>query len=257
MKKLALKTALRLALPAALFATLTVSAQMPGSGSPGISTALTKLFGDVTAFSAKADVRVIDNSQNELMSLPMDFALLDNKMRVEIDATRMKNKDLPADAAENLKKMGMAKMISIIRPDKKLVYIIYPDQKSLLSMPLPKEEIEAAESKSKTARTPLGKEIIDGHPCAKTKVVVSDEKGQLLEATTWNASDLKDFPIQIQTKEKENISIIHYKDVQFARPDAKQFEPPVGYTPYTDVQELMQVMMKKMLNGGEKKSEAK
>ena len=36
----------------------------------------------------------------------------------------------------------------------------------------------------------------------KNKVVVKGSKGPVLEAITWNATDLKDFPIQIEMKEK-------------------------------------------------------
>ena len=83
--------------------------------------------------------------------------------------------------------------------------------------------------------------------------VVGLDASILMHPTTWKASDLKDFPVQIKTKEKENTSIMRYQQVQFAKPDAKQFEAPVGYTKYSDNQELMQGLMKKMLSGGETK----
>jgi hypothetical protein len=226
-------------------------AQMPGSGSPtGISTAIVKLFGDITAFTAKAEVQVLDSAQGEMMKVPMDFALLDNKIRAEIDMSQMKSKQLPENAIAGLKQVGMSHVISVIRPDKKLIYVIYPDQKSVVSMPLSKEDAEAAERKPKLQKTELGKETIEGHPCVKNKVVVSDDKGQLLEATTWNATDLKEFPIQIQTKEKDSTSIVRYKQVQFVKPEAKQFDPPAGYTQYTDTMEMMQAIMKKQAGAG-------
>src|SRR5689334_3014724 len=79
-------------------------AQVPGAGSPaGVNATLTKLFGNVTAFSARSEVQVLDKDRKEKVSTPMNFALLDNKIRVEIDMTQMKNKDLPASAAASLK----------------------------------------------------------------------------------------------------------------------------------------------------------
>jgi hypothetical protein len=244
-----MKSTLPLVLVSGLLAASSTFAQMPGSGSPGVGAALTKLFGDVTAFTAKAQVRVLDKDQQETVSGPMDFALLDNKMRVEIDMTRMKNKGMTDEMSASVKEMGLSRVISIIRPDKKLIYVIYPDQKSWTSMPLPKAEADAAEKQTKLNKTALGKETIDGHPCVKNKVIVSDDAGQILEATTWNASDLKDFPVQIQTKEQENTSVVLYKQVQLAKPDAKQFEPPADYTKYNDVMELMQGLMKKVSEG--------
>ena len=249
-----MKTKLHIALAAVLLANFSVSAQLPGGGSPaGISAALTKLFGDTKAFSAKADVQVFDKDQKEMISMPMDFALLDDKVRVKIDLTQMKNKDMPEGAAASLKQMGMAQIVSIIRPDQKLIYIIYPEQKCFTTMPLPKADADTVAKTPRIEKTALGKETIDGHACVKNKVVITDDKGQTVEATTWNATDLKDFPVQIKTKEKENTSIMRYRQVQFAKPDAKQFEPPVGYTKYSDTQELMQGLMKKMLSGGEAK----
>ena len=45
--------------------------------------------------------------------------------------TKMKNKKMPDGAADNLKEMGMAQIISIIRPDKKLIYIVaFPSQEA-------------------------------------------------------------------------------------------------------------------------------
>ena len=249
-----IKTKCYSVLAAAMLAGFGAHAQLPGGGSPaGISAALIKLFGDIKAFSAKADVQVLDKDGKETTSAPMDFALLDEKIRVQMDLTQMKNKDFPEGAAATLKQMGMAQVISIIRPDQKLIYIIYPDQKCFMTMPMPKEDAEASAKTTKIDKTVLGKETIDGHECVKNKGLVTDDKGQTLEFTTWEAKDLKGFPLQIKTTEKENTSIIRYKQVQFSKPDAKQFEAPVGYTRYNDTQELMQGMMKKMLSGGEAK----
>lgn len=249
-----MKTKYYSVMAAALFAGFGAGAQLPGGGAPaGLSTAMIKLFGNITAFSARADVQVLDKDGKEITSAPMDFALLDEKVRVKIDLAQMKNKDMPEGAAATLKQMGMAQVISIIRPDQKLIYLIYPEQKCFTTMPMPKEEAEAAAKTPKIEKTAAGKETIDGHECLKNKGHVTDDKGQTLEFTTWEAKDLKGFPLQIKTTEKENTSIIRYKQVQFAKPDAAQFEAPTGYTKYNDMQELMQGMMKKMLSGGEAK----
>jgi hypothetical protein len=205
---------------------LSGSAQVAGTPA-GLGGSLTKLFGDNKAFTAKAEARLLDKAQNETMRMPMDFVLLDDNIRIEIDMAQMKGK--------------------------KLIYVIYPDQKSLLSMPMPKADAEAATKSPNIQKTALGKETIEGHACVKNKVAITDDQGQTMEATTWNATDMKDFPIQIQTAEKDNISIVLFKDVQLARPDAKQFEPPAGYAQYTDQAEMMQGIIKKMMGGGEGK----
>jgi hypothetical protein len=244
-----MKRKLQLALLPWLMAGGTVLAQMPGASPGGMGAALTKLFGEVKGFSAKAKVRVLTKGEQEMMSGPMDFALLDNKIRVELDMTQIKNKALPDDAGAQMKQFGMAHVVSIVRPDKKLIYLLYPDRKAATSMPLPKEDIEAAERNTKVQKTELGKETIDGHPCIKNKVVITGDKGQVLEAVTWNATDLKDFPIQIQTKEQENTSIVLYQSVKLEKPAPSQFDIPAGYTEYRDQTELMQAQLKAAAEG--------
>jgi hypothetical protein len=143
--------------------------------------------------------------------------------------------------------------VSLIRPDKKAIYVMYPNQKTVLNMPMSPEDAAAAEKTPKLEKTAVGKETVDGHACVKNKVVITDDKGKNLEATTWNATDLKDFPVQIQTKDNQNTTIVHFKEVQFAKPEAKQFEIPADYTQFNDPQEMMQGIMKKVMEQGQKK----
>jgi len=246
MKTLSLGIRLKIALALPLLCGGGVMAQMPGAGGPaGLDTAMLKLFGDIKAFSAKAQVRILDDSQQEVISMPMDFAMLDGNVRIDMDLTQAKGSSMPAGAADSLKQFGMAQLSSITRRDKKLTYVAYPGPKMLLSMPLPTEA--TTNSEAKMEKTAQGKEDLDGHPCVKNKVVFRDDSGKSLEALAWYATDdLKDFPLQIQTKEKENTSIVRFSQVKLAKPDAKQFDPPAGYTQYSNQQELMQAIMIKM-----------
>jgi hypothetical protein len=231
-------------------ASFTCRAQLPGSGSmTGINAAFMKLFGDATAFEASANVRVLDQAGKETMTMPMDFTVLDRKVRVRIDMNQMKSTD--TTDVDMLKKIGIARMSSVIRPDKKEIYLVYPDQKSYFSMPMSPEEA-AENSNPKVQKTPIGKETIEGHECVKNKVVVTDEKGQSMEATTWNAKDLKDFPVQIQAKEKDTTSIVRFKTVKFNKADPKEFDPPADYSRYNDASEMIQAILKKTSGGAAK-----
>jgi hypothetical protein len=51
--------------------------------------------------------------------------------------------------------------------------------------------------------------------------------------------------MQIQTNEKENSSILRFKNVQFNKPDPKQFDPPSDYSQYNTQEELMQAGLPK------------
>ena len=219
-------------------------AQMDMPGSPA------GMFGDVKAFTAKSDVRVFDKDQKEKISTPMGFALLDGKMRVDIDISQMTNKDVPAAAYASMRQFGMDHVASIFRPDKKVGYIIFPGMQSYLKMPLPKEELEVYKKNPKLEKTVLGKETLDGHPCVKNRVVMTDDQGRKHEATVWNASDLKDFPVKIQTTEKDNMIILRYHQIQLVRPAAQQFEVPAGFKAYDDMPSLMQGVMMKVTRCG-------
>src|SRR6266542_5770604 len=67
-------------------------AQMPSGGPPGWNAAMTKLFGDVKAFSAKAELRALDKAGQPAIQMPMNFALRDNKVRMDIDMTLLKGR---------------------------------------------------------------------------------------------------------------------------------------------------------------------
>ena len=244
-----MKKFLVLTLAALAASSLATFAQMKAPGATaGVNASLTKLFGDLTAFSAKAEVHVYGPDQKEKIMTPMTFALLDNKVRVEIDMTKLVSKDIPTDAAASMKQMGMDRIFSIMRPDQKATFVIFPGLESVVKMPMPKEDVAAYERKPKIETTAIGKETLDGHPCVKNKVVVTDADGHKDEATLWNATDLKDFPVQIMSMEKGDSVTIRYREVQFARPDAKQFATPTGYKEYDDVQSLMQGAMMKLMD---------
>jgi len=231
--------------------TLSGSAQMAPPSAP-VPAALSKCFGNVTAFSAKCEVRVLDKSDKEKLSMPADFAMLDGKFRLEVDATQIKGQGIQAEQAAMMKQMGMDRIISIVRPDKKMTTVVYPGMQACLNSPMTKEQADAVDESAKVEKTEQGKETVEGHPCVKNKVVVTDSKGQTSEALVWNATDMKDFPVQVQMKEKNNTIIMLYKDVKLAKPAADRFEVPAGYTTYKDMQEFSAGMMQKMMGAANK-----
>jgi len=242
------RSTLQIFVSAVTLAGCSVLAQLPGGGAAGGMDALLRLFGDTKDFTAKVNVQVLDASRQEVASFPMQLTLLDKKQRVEMDLTQMKSKQMPAGMADTLKQMGMAQFVNIVRPDKKLAYSMYPTLKVVLTQPWSK-----ASTEPKLERTEEGKETIDGHPCVKYKNVLTDDAGKKTEATSWNATDMKDFPVQIQAKDGENTSVLRFQQVQLTRPDEKLFEPPADYTQYTNQAELQQAVMAKFKEGALKK----
>ena len=230
MKILTLKARIPVALFLVLLSGSAAVAQAPSTGTPtAINTAFVKLFGAVGPFTAKVDTQVLDPYQKEVVRLLMDFASFEGKVRIEINLAQMQSKDLPPSKIAELKESGMDRIISLFRPDKKVTYVIYPGIQSYQTLPLAKEDTDAFEKGLKLEKTALGKEALDGHDCVKYKVVVKDTNGPVLQAVTWNAADLKDFPLQIEMKEKINTVRMHFTQLRFTKPDPQQFDVPAAY----------------------------
>lgn len=227
---------------------LDLGGSLPTSAPGADFATFAQLFGKNAAFTARSEVRVLDKNQRETMSATMEFAMLENKLRLEIDTATTKNKALPADAAASLKPMGLDLIHIVMRPDRKSVYFIFPKAGMYINMPMEKADLEAAE-KSKVTTEKLGEETLDGHPCVKNKVTITSAKGDKQELTVWNATDLRKLPIKTVQKQGDETITTLYKNIQFARPDAKKFEPPAGAEEFKGMMAFMQGMMKKALSG--------
>jgi Domain of unknown function (DUF4412) len=215
----------------------TLLAQAPPGPPSGMNAVMGRLLRN-SAFTAKAELRVLDRSQKETTLMPMNYAMLDGKTRFELDMTQVKSTDIPAAATAFMKQMNMDQVIVIMRPDQKLTFVAYPKMQAYVENPMNKEEQAEAQKDYKIDKTKLGNEKIDGHACTKNTVALTDEKGQKQTAIVWNAADLNDFPVQLQLADAENTIMVRFKDVKLARPDAKDFEPPTGMAKYDASQML-------------------
>jgi hypothetical protein len=218
------------------FAAFTAVAQPGSAPGPGFDGAIAKLFGDNTAFSANMEMHATQPS-GEQITMPGKMAFLDGNSRFEMDMANMQGGRIPPQAAAQMKQMGMSKMTSISIRDKKVTYIVYPDMKAYVEVT--SKDAGAAPSEYKSEVTKLGAEAVDGHDCIKNKVVVTGPDGIAHESTVWNASDLKKFPVKIQTKTEKGDVVMFFKNVQLAKPDASQFDVPPDYKKYDDMMSLM------------------
>jgi hypothetical protein len=218
------RTGLRGVLLAVFLKSLTAMAQMPDGG---VNSAMIKLFGD-NGFTAQADMRVMNSNHVTWLQMPGAFASGDTKLRLDVDVKLIKSSSIPQAMIGMFVQAGKDRVTSVIRPDKKMTYIIYPGAHSYSSLPLSAADAEIANQKLE--KKPLGKETLDGHACVKNQSTVKSSKGAvLMQATTWNATDMNDFPIQIELKESGNSTIIHFMNVKLAMPDPRLFEIPAGF----------------------------
>ena len=234
------------------FGLLPVSAQLGqrGGGSPGpnFDNALAKLFGANQTFSAVMEFQT-SGPKGDNMTLPGKFSFDAGKSRFEMNMSEAQGTSMPPSAAAQMKAMGMDSMVTISRADKNLAYLVYPGLSSYAEMTLPSSAAHADAADFKIETSELGKETVDGHNCVKNKVTVTDKDGGKHESTVWNATDLKDFPVKIVTNESGHPATMLFKNVSFDKPAASLFEPPSGFTKYTDVQTMMQTEVMKKMGG--------
>src|SRR5688572_14836042 len=125
--------------PLVIFAMLagdSAYAQLPGGSQAGLNAALLKLLADAPGFRSKAEVRVEEKGQSSPMTMMVDFLYLDGKARLDLDMNAIKSKQLPPETLAGFKAAGMDKVSTIVRPDRKSVFLVYPSTQGYVEMPM-------------------------------------------------------------------------------------------------------------------------
>jgi outer membrane lipoprotein-sorting protein len=169
----------------------------------------------------------------------MAFAVSGGKMRNEMDMTKMSG--VSSSDAAGMKQMGMDKMVILSLPEK-AAYLVFPTLKSYCDMPSRKGKTEGTVEK-----TELGSEPVEKHACVKSKLTFTAKDGGTAEAIVWEATDLKNFPIQYQTVEEGQTTTTTYSDIKTDKPDASLFDVPEGYKKYANMQEVMMGNMQRLM----------
>jgi hypothetical protein len=217
---------------------------------PSLGGDMAKIFGDNSAFTANLEVHTPGVAGGAETVMSGKIAYLEGKTRFEMDMAEMMGANSSPQAAAQMKQMGVDKMVSISRPDKKTTLVIYPGLQAYMETPIQDTNAVKPASDFKSQTTELGKETVDGHACVKNKVVVTDSAGKTYESTVWNATDLKNFPVKIESSEGGHTTTMLFKEVKFDKPAAGQFEAPADYKKYDDMMTMMQQEMMKRMGGG-------
>ena len=219
-------------------------AQMPGGKPlPDPCAALAKFFNKDAEFTALAKVVVAGKKARDNQTMAMRIAVSGRKMRNEMDMTKMGN--IPASDIAGMKQMGMDQMVILALPEKPATYLVFPNLKSYCDMPTPNK----GNAEGKLEKTELGSDTVEKHACKKSKLTFTDKDGETAEAIVWEATDLKNFPIQYQTVENEQTTTTTFSDIKLDKPDASLFDLPEGYKKYGNMQEMIMGNMQRLLQG--------
>lgn len=211
---------------------------MPGAGPAAGNIAFLRIFDQHKAFSATADMRITDSSK-DTMDVSFGLALAPNKVRFEVDLAKAKGSMISPEVVAQMKAVGMDRAISVMRLDKKRLYVIYPGLRSYADIAMAADAVQSLSKNLKMEKSTEGKETVSSHPCTKTLISLTDDQGHKERITAWEATDMKNFPIQAQLYEAGQNILIKLHDVKMTAPDAKVFEPPSGYKKFDDMQSLM------------------
>lgn len=211
---------------------------------------LARILGADRSFTATADLSVLDRKGKEIHAGEVGYAVLEGKLRTEIDLTKMKAEGKRAEGAAQMANFGMDRIISIVRPDKNLSWIVYPGLRGYCTMPLAADSAGPTNQPPRITRTELGQETIDGHPCVKWKVTIAEASGKQHEVLVWEATDLDQFPVQTRVEAGDSTMVTKFRDIRMAKPNPNLFEVPPGCKQYQSIQEMMMSGMQQLLQGG-------
>jgi hypothetical protein len=218
-----------------------------GQAMPGSGAGMEKLFGSNQTFSATTEIQTKSGDDGSPTSISGKIYFDKGSSRFEMDMSEVKGGNMPPNAAAQMKSMGLDRMVTISPADKKTVYLIYPNVQSYIETTPADSSATATNAAATVEFTKLGEESAVGHPCVKNKAIVTDAKGAQHEFTVWNATDLKNFPVKIETEQQGNTITMTYSGISFFKPEAALFNPPASYNRYDNMQDLIQqVMIKRM-----------
>jgi hypothetical protein len=119
-------------------------------------------------------------------------------------------------------------IINIMRPDKKVVWIIMPQQKAYMEMPITQEtqqKMMTLTEKQKAKMKKVGTETVEGYTCDKYETTM-DHQGKSTTMYTWIATDLG-MPIKVVSQDGSFST--EFKDIKPGEMADTLFEAPQGY----------------------------
>jgi hypothetical protein len=206
----------------------------PGGLPPGFHHALLDVLAGGPAFSGRAKIQMSNGPDKEPTSISCNVAVLSGNMRLEVDSFEAGSNLPPAEVAQ-LKHMHS---ISILRPDKNRMYMVFPDFGSFVEIAYCKSTGTDAAPPPKINKIPLGKELVGGQPCDKSQWNVTESDAEQYDITVWAATNMNNFPIQIKVGAPP--ALVEFQDLRLEPPNAGLFEPPAGYIKYEGIQEIIQ-----------------
>jgi hypothetical protein len=142
--------------------------------------------------------------------------------------------------ADEKVRMEMAGVTTISRADKKVVWVIMPEQGMYMEQPFDPEKMVGATEKmpGEVERIPLGSDTFDGKRVEKYRIVYTSSAGRAVVIQWIEPSS----QIPLKTEAEDGSWSMEYHNLRLGRPDTSLFEVPGGMRKFVmpDVSDMMQ-----------------
>jgi hypothetical protein len=130
---------------------------------------------------------------------------------------------------------GGQQMISIARHDKKVTWILMPEEKMFMSMPIgqspSKKEDKTDLSAYKIDTTPMGQETLNGVVMNKAKMIMTGKDGSKMGGFMWTTKEgiiAKLDALSVEKGQKDRFKL-EMSNLKIGKQPADLFEIPKGY----------------------------
>ena len=121
--------------------------------------------------------------------------------------------------------------INIIRPDKKVMWMLMVDSKTYMEMPLDpsKQDIQSKldNPNFKVDKEFISNDVVDKHPAKKYHITITKGGKKEMSGYIWEATDLNNFPVKHQSEDKKITTV--WKNINTGGVNDSVFEVPGGY----------------------------
>ncbi|MBI5611641.1 MAG: DUF4412 domain-containing protein [Gammaproteobacteria bacterium] len=127
---------------------------------------------------------------------------------------------------------GGEKIITIQRHDKKVIWMLMPEQKMYMEMNPDQKRTQDDLSGYKIEQTTVGPETVNGVSTTKYKVIMTDSKGAKMGGFMWTTRDgigVKTDVIAVDKSSKMRVKM-DLTNLKVGRQEPALFEIPAGYT---------------------------
>ena len=123
------------------------------------------------------------------------------------------------------------KSINILRPDKKVMWMLMVDSKTYMEIQLDmsKQDIQSKlnDPNIRTDKEFIANEVVDKHPTKKYHLTITTDGKKEKSGYIWEATDLGNFPVKYESEDKKMTTV--WKNIKAGGVTDSVFELPAGY----------------------------